>query len=162
MYSEKCRFEDLIYKDSKTGCWEWTAVKNERGYGVFMLKGKTKLAHRVAYEIYKGEIPEGIRVCHSCDNPSCQNPDHLWLGNQSDNLKDCVRKNRNSKTVEAAKRNGAINGRKGARKLRFFSDDEVREIRLSTKSCSSLAIEHMVGKTTIQSIRARLSYKDVV
>lgn len=85
-------------KISKTGCWEWQGSKT-LGYGSFRIPGiyddKKILAHRAAYTAFKGElIPKDIFVCHHCDNPKCFNPDHLFLGSQSDNIQDCADKNR--------------------------------------------------------------------
>jgi len=79
--------------NEETGCWEWNG-KLLAGYGVFRWNSKQQKAHRASYEQYKGAIPDGYFVCHSCDNPKCVNPDHLWVGTQSDNIKDAVRKGR--------------------------------------------------------------------
>lgn len=82
------RFEAKIDKTSNTtGCWLWAASK-KGFYGQFSYKSKNLYAHRVSYEIYKGPIPEGLCVCHSCDNSQCCNPDHLWLGTAKDNAVD--------------------------------------------------------------------------
>lgn len=70
------------------GCWVWTAAKTKQGYGQFGYKGIMTGAHRVSYELYKGPITEGLFVLHRCDNPSCVNPDHLYLGTNSDNTRD--------------------------------------------------------------------------
>lgn len=77
------------------GCWVWTAaLRDGYPYGVFCFDGKTYRAHRFSYLLYRGEIPEGQHVCHSCDNPTCVNPHHLFLGTQSDNIQDCLEKGR--------------------------------------------------------------------
>ncbi len=78
----------------KTGtCWLWTGATGHFGYGRFYIK-KARTASRVSYELYKGEIPKGMLVCHSCDVPACVNPEHLWLGTHKDNTKDMWDKNR--------------------------------------------------------------------
>jgi len=79
-------------------CWEWQAGKIRRGYGSFEIDGKTKLAHRVAWSLaHEQEVPDGAFVCHKCDNPSCVNPDHLFLGDAKTNLEDCVAKGRTAR-----------------------------------------------------------------
>lgn len=91
------RFEKLFHK-RLTGCWPWKSSLTELGtkdeYARFNINGKTYPAHRVSYLIYKGRIPKGLNVCHSCDNKFCVNPNHLWLGTQDENLVDCRRKQR--------------------------------------------------------------------
>jgi DNA-binding CsgD family transcriptional regulator len=76
------------------GCWEWTGYKL-LGYGA-MRHGGRKVAkvHRIAYELWRGAIPEGMAVCHHCDNPPCFNPGHLFLGTRKDNMMDAGRKGR--------------------------------------------------------------------
>jgi hypothetical protein len=88
------RFEDKIDKSGE--CWMWVGSKT-KGYGQIRVDGKTVRAHRFAYEAYVGEIPNGFLVCHSCDVPSCVNPDHLFLGTNADNLADCGEKGRQSR-----------------------------------------------------------------
>ena len=80
-------------------CWEWTASKNKKGYGNFYIsvghsKDKHCLAHRRAWILTYGEIPQGLQVLHSCDNPPCVNPKHLFLGTNEDNVKDKIQKGR--------------------------------------------------------------------
>lgn len=86
------RFEDKFTKSD--GCWEWNAYKNPKGYGAFSFNGRQRLAHRIAYQLYVGEIPDGLFVCHHCDNPRCINPSHLFLGTVSDNNRDRGNKGR--------------------------------------------------------------------
>lgn len=87
--------ERFLSKVNKTeNCWEWRGAKRSRDYGNFNLNGKPTLAHRVSYELFIGKIPKDILVCHRCDNQSCVNPNHLFLGTQKDNVRDCLNKGR--------------------------------------------------------------------
>lgn len=77
------------------GCWVWGGAKFRNGYGAIRFNGETVLAHRLSYQIRSGiQIPDGLHICHKCDNRSCVNPDHLFLGTRSDNMKDCSSKGR--------------------------------------------------------------------
>lgn len=88
------RFEAKL--DKSGDCWLWTASLAGKGYGQMKLpkQRKQEYAHRLAYMIYKGAIPDGIQVCHKCDNPRCCNPEHIFLGTSSDNHLDMKEKNR--------------------------------------------------------------------
>ena len=85
-------------------CWIWTSVKGGIEYEMLSLKrGQEYLAHRISWNIHFGEIPTGIRVLHKCDNPKCVNPNHLFLGNQQDNMNDMKKKGRSLKGEKSPK-----------------------------------------------------------
>ena len=76
------------------GCWLWTGYRRTTGYGRIGFRGRIDYAHRVAWVVAKGEIPDGMCVLHKCDNPACVRPAHLWLGTQRENMIDKGRKGR--------------------------------------------------------------------
>ena len=76
------------------GCIEWVGGRSTRGYGYVSVLGKSMKTHRAAWQIANGPIPEGLLICHKCDNPPCINPDHLFLGTYTDNNRDKAQKGR--------------------------------------------------------------------
>ena len=103
--------KDFLHKRSKvndkTNCIEWYLGKN-KGYGCFKRNGVTYAAHRISYELYKGKIPEAMFVCHHCDNRSCINPDHLFLGTNQDNMIDMRKKGRgNNNWIKSGEEQGS-------------------------------------------------------
>lgn len=89
------KFWRNVLKGGPDDCWNWTGFKI-RGYGRLNYRCKSLRAHRYSYAIHREPIPPGLNVCHSCDNRSCVNPKHLWLGTYKDNYLDCRKKGRHS------------------------------------------------------------------
>jgi hypothetical protein len=87
---KKTKLEKLMDKVEidENGCWNWTGTKIPQGYGHTHYRGKSIYTHRLLYILTYGEIPEGLCCLHKCDNPSCCNPEHLFLGTMADNMHD--------------------------------------------------------------------------
>ena len=139
MRSLEERFWSKVDKGGPDECWLWQAATDGWGYGRSSVRGKTKLAHRVSYELEKGPIPEGLCVCHSCDVPPCVNPQHLFVGTQQDNITDRYKKGRS-----------ASGEKHGRAKL---TDFEVRLIRASDKPQRELAVDFGVGQQQVSHIK---------
>lgn len=132
------RFWDKADRDGE--CWEWNACTNPDGYGRFRSEGKTYLAHRFAWELTNEPIPEGMLVCHTCDNRRCVNPEHLWLGTTEQNMDDMRQKKREKRSL---------------------SDDAIRSIRASKQSRKVLAAEYGVCVATISHAINHRTWKEV-
>lgn len=105
----KSRIKESSIQDDESGCWNWRLRKDRGGYGRMRIQMgsadsfRFEGAHRYAYLIFKGEIPEGMEVCHTCDNPACVNPEHLWLGTHQQNMQDMHSKGRGPKGYKRKK-----------------------------------------------------------
>jgi hypothetical protein len=103
--SDLCRFWHKVDRSNGAdGCWNWTVGGHDFGYGEFIIGGRKVRSHRWSYELAHGPIPQGLFVCHKCDNPKCCNPAHLFLGEAIDNILDMKSKGRNVKSEEAKRK----------------------------------------------------------
>jgi hypothetical protein len=110
---------DRFFKkvDKTTSCWIWTHSTNKFGHGMFSFQGKTLGAHRFSFQLHNGNISNGFYVCHSCDNPACVNPNHLWLGTASDNMQDMIKKGRQGKNLGWPKGKPKLGHSKASKKI---------------------------------------------
>jgi hypothetical protein len=136
------RFWSNVERRGPTRCWPWKRKIDRKGYGVVRFGGRQWRAHRLAFSLFHGNcfLPSRLGVCHSCDNPACCNPDHLWLGTQADNAQDAIQKGRFSR--------GSVNG------MAKLSEDKVRQIRASGERYADLASRYGVCTGTIEKVRA--------
>ena len=152
------KHESLFWaKVDKSGeCWLWTAGRFTSGYGQFNQRaGGPKLslaAHRVAWQLASGEIPEGLCVLHKCDNRLCVNPAHLFLGTKRDNTADMIKKGR---------KNTAVGNQKPNSRLTPCGVALARQMRRCGVSGREIAKRFGVGPTTIRRILSGLSWKHV-
>ena len=127
---------------SPNGCWLWTAATYPDGYGTFFVKGSNFCAHRLSWELLFGSIPEGLCVCHRCDNPPCVNPEHLFLGTREENNHDRHRK-------------GRTNASRGEdNKWAKLTKDGALFIKRSHERGVDLAKKFGVSSTTISKVRS--------
>jgi hypothetical protein len=136
-----------VDKNGPNGCWEWTGILLQSGgYGRFRYDGIDWRAHRLSV-ILDNRDPTGLLVCHTCDNPKCVRPDHLFLGTNKDNSQDMKNKGR------------AKGGGKLQRKL---TDEQIQYVRNSPLSSRKLSAELNITHTCILQIRRGNTYREVV
>jgi HNH endonuclease len=131
----------------KVGCWEYPSARTQDGYAVYSEKGHPRQAHQAAYRLTKGSLPEGFCACHSCDNPACCRPDHLFAGTRPDNNRDCIAKDRHNRgeRVHTAK----------------LLPEQVVAIRSDKRTRREIAAQYMISMETVSAIWSRRSWAHI-
>ena len=149
--SKAREISDLFWSkvDKQDECWIWIAAINMFGYGHFAIERKIYKAHRVAYMIKHGDIPDGMYILHSCDNPACVNPEHLRVGTQKDNIMDRTIRGRHNPT----------SGTKNA--WAKLTEKDVLQIRGSNLSALELSELYGISRSNIYNILGRRTWTHI-
>lgn len=131
------RFLDFVSPEPNSGCWLWGGSCDRKGYGQLRLAqrgpGSLQYATHISLQIVGRPVPNGLSACHTCDNPGCVNPDHLFIGTHKENMADCVAKGRSSKPPIAVKGQGRLTDR--CRKGHPLTADDIYQIPKGGQSC---------------------------
>jgi hypothetical protein len=141
------RLDFYSIPEPNSGCILWMAKVTPSGHGMLAWHRQGRMAHRLAWTVHKGPIPEGICVCHKCDVPSCINVDHLFLGSTQDNTADKMRKGRHRSPK------GSDHGRSK------LTNEQVIAIREDPRDMGRIAWEYGVSVASISLIRRRRIWK---
>ena len=155
----RVQFADKCTPEPNTGCWLWNAGYGKNGYGGCWWDGRANTAHRVSYLLHRGEIPEGMFVCHRCDTRGCVNPEHLFLGTALDNSRDMVAKGRYCRDPERFRKTVRTRAERGYFKL---TEDDVREIRRKRPPSSEIVVRYGVDRSTANMVLRGATWKHVV
>ena len=139
----KCKLLNRIEKNGE--CWEWQRKINRFGYGELQHANRNLRASRASYEVFKGDIPNGLFVCHSCDNRKCINPDHLWVGTTTENMQDASKKGRM---------------KKGSLKLNLEKAREIRRLLKTGKTPKELSKLFTVAISTISNVKLNIFHRE--
>ena len=144
------RFWNKVDRKGANECWEWKGAKLNCGYGRFGVGGEVVLTHRFAYQNWRGNIPEGMYVCHKCDNRACCNPNHLFLGTHVDNMADMVRKGRQNK--------GEVNGQA---KLSAANIVKIKKRLANGETQVAIAADYGVAQSQISRVKDGKTWSSV-
>ena len=163
--------------DTTTGCWLWAAGRHPKGYGRVRWSGKEERVSHVAYSLWKGPL-RGVQALHSCDNPPCGNPDHLFAGTQKDNIQDALTKGRmatgarngshtHPESVARGERHGLVlhperrspGSRNGRAVLTAKLVASMRALSSAGRTGRSLAREFNVSESNVRSILKGLTWR---
>ena len=148
------KFEELTIPVTESGCVLWLGYTNKKGYGQLQIGGRKFYAHRVAYEMKHGKIPDGMCACHKCDVSSCVNPDHIFLGSLQDNANDMYRKGRQNRDKSVYYRGEQITKSK-------ITEKDVINIRNDERTLKEIAKDYGMHFSAIWFIKTRRNWKHV-
>ena len=143
------RFEEKYIPVTESGCWIWTGAASKWGYGYLKIKGIMYRAHRIAYELYRGSIPEGMFVCHKCDVRSCVNPDHLFVGTHADNMADREAKGRSNPPYGEA------------HWMAKLTEDKIKKIQTEEGTNREIAEKYNISTTTVWRIKHKETWRHI-
>ena len=145
------RFEAKFIPEPNSGCWLWMGSCRPNGYGKIRIEAhpnrSQESAHRASWRIYRGPIPGGKFVLHSCDNKACVNPDHLYLGDHAINMADAAHRYRHA--------------RGSAQHLAKLAESDIAKIRADTRPQEQIAADYSVSQHTISQIKLKKTWRHV-
>jgi len=144
------RFWEKVDVSDPCVCWEWNAAKHGKGYGAITIDSKVWLSHRVSWIIHYGDIPDGMFICHHCDNRSCVNPTHLFLGDNSANMLDMYEKGR-----------GDTRPRGTQTWTSKLTEEDVVDIFYDPDSSRVIAKKYGIAHSGVSNIKSGKSWKHV-
>ena len=145
-------FEASCMPEPNSGCWLWlgSRFRHRHGYGAFTCRPHgiiQQRAHRIAWKLFRGDVDPARHVLHRCDNPSCVNPDHLFLGDQASNMKDKVRKGRQNRGHN--------------HNFAKLTEDQARSILSDRRDADAIACEFEISRATVQDIKSGRSWRHI-